>query len=187
MKSKQYFFSKTSVRTILLTSVFIMSALFSPFLMKPTPVEAQPATPGTCEVMIADYVSWAQKSYNNMVDSQISGLAVKTRDPNARLNFGFGRWGYARLEAKGSSLSGSYQEFFSDRMNGQRQPFDWKATDWMSVTISPNGGVTLKLDSWGGSTIKVQNMSCTPDGFIVGRIPGSWNTIITISLVKTYR
>lgn len=186
MNGKNFFFSKTTVSTLLLTSVFILGAVFGPFFMKPASVEAQVGSSGTCTTMIKNYVSWAQKSPNNMVDSHISSLEIKTRDPNARNNFGFGRWGYARLDAKGNSLSGSYQEFFSDRKNG-RQPFSQKATDWTGVSISPSSGVTLKLDSWGGTKIKVQDMSCTTDGFIVGRLAGNWNNVVTISLVKTYR
>ncbi|GAB4579145.1 MAG: hypothetical protein Fur0022_18830 [Anaerolineales bacterium] len=57
-----------------------------------------------------------------MVDSQWSGLKVKTLDPNARHQFGYGWWGFARLDAKGNSLQDFYQDYFSDRVQ-KGQPF----------------------------------------------------------------
>lgn len=185
MKDRQIIFSKTMLKTLVLTGIFILSTVFGPLFLQAKPVEAQVVTSPACKAMITDYAKWAQNSPNNVIDSQVSGLAIKNRDPNARLNSTYGRWGYARLYALGNALNGSYLEYFSDRMNGKDQRFYWKNSDSMSVNISPTSGVTLKLDSWGGTTFKLQNMLCSQDGFIVGRL-GNSSTIITISLVKSY-
>ncbi len=187
MKGKQVIFSKATLKTLVLTSVFILSAVFGPLFLQSKPVEAQADLSGTCKAMISDYASWAQKSPNNVVDSQMSGLSIKTRNPNAQLNFGFGRWAFARLEANGDGLSGNYNVLFSDRMNGNKQHFYWKKADMTGVTISPTSGVTLKLYSWGGNTLKLNDLTCTQDGFIIGHHQGNFDDLIIISLVKTYR
>lgn len=182
MKGKNVF-SRMPIRP-LLALAFILSTGLS-LLVGPSSVEAQLGSSQTCNAMIKDYVNWARSS-NNMVDSQFSGIAVKTRNPNARHEFGFGRWGFARLDVQGDNLHGYYQEYFSDRTNG-RQPFDRQETDWLEVWITPNNGVIMKLLSWNDTVVRLSDLSCTANGFIMGRWPGATEQIVTIALVKTYR
>ncbi len=145
-----------------------------------------PRVSQSCANMIQGYVDWANKSANNMVDVQLVGVSVQTRDPNARHRFGFGRWAFARMEAKGNGIEGVLQEYFSDRMDGQ-QPFARKKTDLTRIHISPKDGVTLTLLSWGNGKAEFRDFSCPRDGFIVITAPDGWETVYTIALVKTYR
>lgn len=146
------------------------------------PINPQRSLP--CDAMIGDYINWA-KQPGHMVDSQGVGLAVKTRDPNARHEHKFGEWMYARLDVRGNTLHGYYQQYFSDRMDG-RQPFDKDADDWLEVTMSPGDGITIKLLSWGGGVTKLTNVYCSSDGFMVARLPGQWEHALMFVLVKTY-
>lgn len=92
MKGNQVVFSKATLKTLVLTGIFILSTVFGPLFLQAKPVEAQAVTSPVCKAMITDYASWAQNSPNNVIDSQISGLTIKNRDPNARINSTYGRW-----------------------------------------------------------------------------------------------
>ncbi|NUM43836.1 MAG: hypothetical protein HUU38_03950 [Anaerolineales bacterium] len=166
--------------------VFLVLAvvILTVFTFPTAPAAAAPTgLSSTCKNVIQDYVNWA-KNGDNMVDMQWSGLNVKTTDPNARHEFGYGRWGFARLEDSGNTLHGFIQEYFSDRTKGQ-QKFYYKSYDWTEISISPKNGVTLHLYSWGNGEVKVTDLSCSSDGFIMFRWPGTMQ-MITIVLVKTY-
>ncbi|MEM7134600.1 MAG: hypothetical protein AAF702_50515 [Chloroflexota bacterium] len=185
MIQKTHYRSTKRYITIKLIFTIVLSLALTPFLLGPFTAKAQVGSAKNCRKMIAEHVEWAKRG-NGMVDSQLVSIAIKNRNPNIRLKFGFGRWGFARLGTQGDSLHGFYQEYFSDRTKG-RQPFYWKSDDWLEATISPKNGVTIKLLSWGNATAKLRNLSCTNDGFIIGRWPGRWDQVVTIALVKTYR
>ncbi len=168
--------------------IIMIGSVVLPILSPTTGVAAVeiPRVSQSCANMIQEYVDWARKSPNNMVDIQWGGLSIKSRDPNVRNGFGFGRWAPARMEAKGNGIEGVLQEYFSDRMDGQ-QPFARKKTDWTRINISAKDGVTLTLLSWGNGTVQYRDFSCPRDGFIVITVPDGWETVYTIALVKTYR
>lgn len=114
----------------------------------------------SCKAVFSDLYSWAAQGndgFNYWIETKVA--SIHTPDNN------WVSYSTGKLYAIPFNLSGSFESFFSDRLNYLGYPFNPDETDLMELYLYPiNWSARMILKSWGNAEVKL-NPECA-NGFM---------------------
>jgi hypothetical protein len=142
-----------------------------------------------CRTLVSDRINWIKAKPGQDEGSHAVGLKmgeVKMREAHPdKYPWGYGSYTEGRLGWSGDALQGRLTVLFSDRKSSDgKNRFAPDKSDIRDVTVFLDGRVKIVLVSWGNATYFLEDVKCSQDGFITGKLRANGVSLYSLVLRK---